>query len=249
MNYSEKIITDIELHDVEGIRQCFSNGVSPNDLYNNAPLIYELVGEYTRTPRFKDCVQAFVDHGLQLEDKLLLSVFLDDAPSLKALLAADPGLVSKTYTLPCAYTPLFEVNLLHICAEFNHTSTAEILVRYGADIDVRAGVDEHGFGGQTPIFHTVNQNSNRSIDMLNFLLSKGSNLMHHVKGLIWGYGYPWETLIPAVTPVSYAMMGLLPQMHRDESTITNLVSLLLKVAYGIEYEPRNVPNAYLKKPL
>ncbi|HVG14072.1 MAG TPA: ankyrin repeat domain-containing protein [Chitinophagaceae bacterium] len=246
MNYSEKIINDIELHSVEGIRECFINGVSPNDKYKNAPLIYKLIGEYTRTPRFKDCVQAFVDHGLQFEDKALLAVLLDDAGALYILLTDDPGLLTKSYTLPCAYTPLFEVSLLHICAEFNHLSCAEVLVNHGAGIDVTAGFDEHGFGGHTPIFHTVNQNGNRSVDMLHFLLSKGSNLTLAVKGLIWGKGYEWETLIPAVTPVSYAMMGLLPQMHRDETTISNLVRLLLKVAYGIQYEAQNIPNAYLK---
>jgi hypothetical protein len=246
MNYSQKIITDIELHSVEGILECFRNGVSPNDLYKETPLIYELLGEYTRSPRFKTCVQAFVDHGLRFEDKALLAVLLDDASSLDALLAANPALAAASYTLPCAYTPLFEVSLLHVCAEFNHVSCAQVLAKYGALIDALAGVDEYGFGGQTPIFHTVNQNGNNSIDMLHFLLSNGSNLSLMVRGLIWGKNYEWETLIPAVTPVSYAMMGLLPQMHRDEATISSLVSLLLKVAYGIEYESRNVPNAYLK---
>jgi hypothetical protein len=64
--------------------------------------------------------------------------------------------------------------------------------------------------------------------------------------LIWGKGYQWETLIPSVNPISYAMMGLLPQMHRNEIVISETVSLLLKAAYGIEYSLRNVPNAYLK---
>ncbi|TMI77996.1 MAG: ankyrin repeat domain-containing protein, partial [Bacteroidetes bacterium] len=67
-----------------------------------------------------------------------------------------------------------------------------------------------------------------------------------VAGLIWGKGYEWETLIPAVNPISYAMMGLLPQMHRDEITISKTVSLLLKTAYGIDYVSQNVPCAYLK---
>jgi hypothetical protein len=41
------------------------------------------------------------------------------------------------------------------------------------------------------------------------------------------------------------MMGLLPQMHRRESTIAGVVLLLLKSAYGIEYVLPNVPNKYL----
>jgi hypothetical protein len=67
-----------------------------------------------------------------------------------------------------------------------------------------------------------------------------------VKGLIWGNGYQWETFIPAVNPISYSMMGLLPQMHRDEITTAKTVQLLIKAAYGIDYTPTNIPNKYLK---
>lgn len=246
MDYFQKLITDIELHSVEGIRECFTHGVDPNDHFRNEPLIYELTSEYTRSPRFKDCVKAFIDHGLVFEDKILLSVLADDAKSLTSYLDIDKDAVNQQYTLRCAYTPLEKVTLLHICAEFNHVACAEVLVKHGADLNARAGFNENGFGGHSPVFHTVNQNSNRSIDMLNYLLSKNVDLKVAVAGLIWGKGYEWETLIPAANPISYAMMGLLPQMHRDEITISNTVSSLLKVAYGVDYVPQNVPCKYLK---
>jgi hypothetical protein len=41
-------------------------------------------------------------------------------------------------------------------------------------------------------------------------------------------------------------MGMLPQMHRDEKTISQVVSKLIKHAYGINYIPANIPNKYLK---
>jgi len=247
MDYLKKLIGEIELHSVEGIRECFENGVNPNDYYNNEPLIYELTSEYTRTARFKDCVKVFIDYGLNFDDKALLAVLSDDAALLTAQLKENPGALAKSYTLRCAYTPFYKVTLLHICAEFNHLSCAEVLVNYGADINAKAGVDKYGFGGQTPVFHTVNQNSNNSIDMLHYLLFKSVDLKLTVAGLIWGKGYEWETLIPAVNPISYAMMGLLPQMHRNEITISKVVSLLLKTAYGIDYTQSNIPNKYLKK--
>ena len=50
-------------------------------------------------------------------------------------------------------------------------------------------------------------------------------------GDIWGNGYEWETGIPVVNPISYSMMGSLPQMHRNELTISKTVSLLMKKAY------------------
>ncbi|MBI1769158.1 MAG: ankyrin repeat domain-containing protein [Bacteroidetes bacterium] len=246
MDYLAKLITDIELHSVKGISECFENGVNPNDYFRNEPLIYELTSEYTRTPRFKDCVKAFVDHGLKFEDKLLLSVLLDDALSLEAQLKNNPKASHKKYSIRCAYTTLYEATLLHVCAEFNHLSCAKILVNHGADINAKAGLDKNGLGGQTPIFHTVNQNSNNSLDMLHYLLTQSADLKITVAGLIWGKGYEWETLIPSVNPISYAMMGLLPQMHRDEKTISEVVSLLMKTAYGIDRPPSNIPNEYLK---
>ncbi len=173
-------------------------------------------------------------------------MLLDDSTALTLHLKENPAAVSKKYSLRCAYTPLYEVTLLHICAEFNHVACAEVLVSNGADINAAAGVDEHGFGGQTPIFHTVNQNSNQSKDMLHFLLTKDAAIRITVPGLIWGKGYDWETLIPAVNPINYAMMGLLPQMHRDEKTIADTVSLLLKHEFGIDYQSPNVPNKYLR---
>lgn len=246
MRYLDRIIGEIELHSIEGIRDCFDHGVSPNDLYRGKPLIYELTSEYTRTPRFRDCVRLFVQYGLNFEDKPLLSVLLNDADALDGQLKRDPAAVSKTYTLRCAYTPLDGASLLHICAEFNHLECAEVLYQYGADVNASAAFDEHGFGGQTPIFHTVNQNSNNSMEMLNFLVARSADLRTTVPGIIWGKGYEWETLIPAVNPISYAMMGLLPQMHRDESVISNIVRTLLKHAYSIDDELRNVPNKYLR---
>lgn len=247
MDYLHELINQIELHSVKGIKECFAKGVNPNDHFRGEPLLYELTSEYTRSPRFKDCVKAFVDHGLEFDDKILLAVLLDDAETLSGLLRNEPNAVSKKYTLRCAYTPLYEATLLHICAEFNHVSCAEVLVTQGSSINATAGMDEYGFGGQTPIFHTVNQNSNNSAEMMDLLLSYSADLEVTVPGLIWGKGYEWETLIPAVNPISYAMMGLLPQMHRNELTISTVVTTLLRYRYGINYIPQNVPCAYLKK--
>jgi len=247
MDYFEKIIGDIELHSVEGIIECFKHGVDPNSIFRGDPLIYELTSEYTRSPLFKDCVKAFVDHGLNFDDKTLLSVLLDDAAALDMQFRKEPDAMHRRYSLRCAYTPLQEATLMHICAEFNHVACAEVLLKYEADVNAKAGIDEFGFGGQTPIFNTVNQNSNQSAGMMNFLLSHGADLKLTVPGLVWGKGYEWETFIAAVNPISYAMMGLLPQMHRNEITISNVVSTLLKAAYGIDYSPGNVPCAYLER--
>ncbi|MGK2861693.1 MAG: ankyrin repeat domain-containing protein [Chitinophagaceae bacterium] len=247
MDNLQDLVIQIELHSPEGIRKCLAQGIDPNGHFRGQPLIYELTSEYTRSPRFKDCVKTFIEHGLEFADKILLAVLSDDAAWLDQQLNDKPVAFLKKYSLRCAYTPLLEATLLHICAEFNHVSCAEVLVKHGADVNAIAGIDENGFGGQTPIFHTVNQNSNNSAAMLDFLLSHEANLELTVAGLLWGKGYEWETLIPSVNPISYAMMGLLPQMHRDDKTISKIITTLLRHRYSIGYVPQNVPCAYLKK--
>jgi hypothetical protein len=42
------------------------------------------------------------------------------------------------------------------------------------------------------------------------------------------------------------MMGLIPQMHRDELAIPEVIITLLLHEYGIAYIPKNVPCEYLK---
>lgn len=239
------IATQIELHAVEGIRQCFENGIDPNQFFQGKPLFEQLTSEYTRSPRFSNCVKAFVDFGLQFKDQALLAVLLNDSERLETLIEHDLNLVHQTYTLRCAYTPLENATLMHFCAEFNHVSCAQVLYKYKADLNALAGTDEYGFGGQTPVFHTVNQNGNQSLEMMQFLLSKNISLDITVKGIVWGKGYSWETLIPSVNPISYAMMGVLPQMHRSEVDTNETVRLLMLAKYDIRYPVRNIPNKYL----
>jgi hypothetical protein len=245
MEYLQKIIGDFETHSVEGIRECFENGVDPNQLYKGKPLIYEMINMYLRGPRFKNCIKAFVDFGLEFDDKVLLAVLLDDADLLDALLTNNKELLFKKYTLDCTFTPLYEASLLHICAEYGQLHCAKTLVKHGADINIKAGLDDNGFGGQTPIFHTVNQHANACIEVLKFLLSHNADLTLTIKGLIWGKGYEWETFVPSVNPISYAMMGLLRQFQRTEEQIYEIVYILIKAHYGIDYFPANVPNKYL----
>lgn len=246
MDYLQKLIVDIEIQSIKGIRECFENGINPNDYWNNKPLIYELINEYPRGPEFSESVRAFIEYGLQFEDKTLLAVLANDPVKLEQQLKLHPASIHQTYTFNCTFTPLYKASLLHICAEYNHVACAEILVEHGADINAKAGIDENGFGGQTPVFHTVNQHANKCIDMMKFLVGRNADLHYTVKGLTWGKGYDWETFIPAVNPISYAMMGLLRQFQRTEAQIYEVVSILMQGAYDIDYTPPNIPNKYLQ---
>ncbi|MCH5688602.1 hypothetical protein LWM68_32730 [Niabella sp. W65] len=98
MNDLGRIIGHFETHCPEGIRECFENGINPNQLYRGKPLIFELINIYLRSARFKDCIRAFVDFGLYFDDKALLAVLLDDAPRLNVLLNTDKELINKNTT-------------------------------------------------------------------------------------------------------------------------------------------------------
>jgi Ankyrin repeat len=245
MNDLSEIVNHFETHNVQGIKNCFENGLNPNSLLNNKPLIYEFINMYARGPRFSDCIKVFSDYGLVFEDRALLAVLSNDPVLLKELIGTNKNIVSNKYSFDCAFTPLCDVPLLHICAEYNHVLCAEVLLGAGADINARAASDEYGFGGHTAIFHTVNQDANKSIDILRLLILHGADLDLTVRGLIWGKGYAWETFVPSVNVISYAMMGLLRQFQRTESQIYEVVAILLKAKYGIDYSPKNIPNKYL----
>jgi len=64
------IAIQIELHSVEDIKRCFSEGIRSNGIIQCVPLIYELTSEYSRSPEFKECVRAFIDFAL-MERRLL----------------------------------------------------------------------------------------------------------------------------------------------------------------------------------
>jgi hypothetical protein len=90
-------------------------------------------------------------------------------------------------------------------------------------------------------------NRNRSAPIMRLLVEAGADCEFFVKGLDWGKGYPWETTFFDVTPISFAQMGLLPQVHRVEADIYDNIRFLLESS-GRPVPPlENVPNRYLQK--
>jgi ankyrin repeat protein len=144
------------------------------------------------------------------------------------------------------FTPLIGASLLHVAAEFGNAKAARVLLEMGADVHARASFDEYGLNGHTPLFHTVNSNDNRSASVLRLLLDAGARPDVRLQGVTWGKGFEWETTCFDVSPVSYAQLGLLPQMHRREMDVYANIKLLLE-ASGRKVPPLdNVPNRYLK---
>ncbi|MDX1410137.1 MAG: ankyrin repeat domain-containing protein, partial [Saprospiraceae bacterium] len=230
----------------EKIGNALHGGLSATELIGDRRPVDILIRMYTRSDRLGACLKVMVDAGAVI-DAPLYAVLADDEAALAQLLVEQPEMMNLRYTIPCAFTPLDDASLLHLCAEYGSIRCAQLLLDRGMDPDIRAGVDEQGLGGQTPIFHTVNANANRSRPVMECLLQAGASPDLHVRGFVWGRGNEWETFIPEVNPVNYAMMGNLPQFHRSEEDIANNVRLLLRYLHGKEYEIRNVPNAYVAR--
>ena len=242
----DKLLTAFELHSPGQIRAIVDAGFDLHASIRGKPPLNWLMEMYTRSDRFPECLSVLLEGGAVLGDPAIASVLLDDAEALRAAVRANPSLVKHRTSIVSAFTPLIGASLLHVAAEFGNFRVAQALIEMGADVDARAGVDEFGFNGHTPLFHTVNSNGNRSAPILRLLLDAGAASDLRLEGITWGKEFEWETTFFDVSPISYAQYGLLPQMHRVEGDIYENITLLLKASGRIFPPLANIPNRYLK---
>ena len=237
----DDLLVAFELHSVEQMRALLDRGLDPRvPIRGKAPVNW-FTEMYTRSIAFPDCLRLLLDRGAVLDDPAIAPVLLDDAEAVRA----NPALVTHRTTMVSAFTPLVGASMLHVAAEYGSMKVARVLVEMGADVDAAAAVDEFGLNGHTALFHTVNSILNHAAPILRLLLDAGAKTDVQLRGITWGKGFEWETTIFDVTPISYAQFGLLPQVHRKESDIYDIIRLLLH-ASGRRIPPLdNIPNQYL----
>src|SRR5580704_13337604 len=240
------LLSAFDGHEVESVRAALDAGADPCSPIRCKLPVNWLLEEYTRSDRLGDCLRLLFERGAVLHDPAVAPVLLNDADAITAAVTANTSLLEHRTTLVSAFTSLVGVTLLHVAAEYGNLNAARALVEAGADVNARAELDEQGLNGHTPLFHTVNSIFNRSEPIMRLLLGAGARTDIQLGGITWGKGYEWETTFFDVTPISYAQMGLLPQVHRNEVEIyANLKSLL--EASGRKAPPfGNVPNRYLR---
>lgn len=241
-----RLLAAFETHDADGIRATLDAGVDAGEMLDGKPLVDRLVEMYYRSDQFAACLQLMVDRGARLADPRLAPVLLNDVAALDAALDADPALLQARFHMPCTFTPLDGATLLHVAAEYGHLAVAQRLLARGADPNAMAATDADGLNGQTPIFHTVNANANRSAPVMRLLLAAGARADLRLAGITWGRGFDWETVCYDVTPLSYAQLGLLPQMHRREADVYANLTELLAALGRPPPQLANVPNRYLR---
>jgi ankyrin repeat protein len=241
----QELLSAFDGHDVEGVRAALEAGANACEPIRGKLPVYWLLEEYTRSDQLGDCLRLLFARGAVLRDPVVAPVLLNDADAIKAAILATPSLLQHRTTLVSAFTSLVGVSLLHVAAEYGNLSAARALVEAGADVNARAEVDEHGLNGHTPLFHTVNSIHNRSEPIMRLLLAAGARTDMRLAGVTWGKGYEWETTFFDVTPISYAQMGLLPQVHRNEREIYSNLRYLLDASARKIPPLDNVPNRYL----
>lgn len=235
-----------ELHAVQEIRALLDSGLDPRAPIRGKSPVNWLTEMYLRSDKFPICLRLLLDRGAVLDDPIVAPVLLDDASALASAIRQDPSILTHTTTMISTFTPLVGASLLHVAAEYGCAEAARILIESGADVNARAAVDEHGLNGHTPLFHTVNSILDHSEPILRLLVDAGARTDVRLHGITWGKGFEWETTMFDVTPISYAQMGLLPQVHRREKDIYANIVRLLK-AGGRDVPPlENIPNRYLK---
>ena len=240
-----ELLGAFESHSVDEIRAILDDGFDVASSIKGKSVVNHLTEMYSRSNGFPDCLRLLLERGAVLDDPRIAPVLLDDAKALRAALRTDAALIGHRTSMVSAFTPLIGASLLHVAAEFGNLAAARILIKAGADVNATAAFDEYGLNGQTPLFHTVNSNDNRSAPILDALLEAGARPDVRLQGITWGRGFEWATTCFDVTPISYAQLGLLPQVHRRERDIYANIRRLLKASGRTVPPLDNVPNRYL----
>jgi hypothetical protein len=243
---TEELLSAFDGHDSYGVRAALKAGADPcSPIRGKTPVVW-LLQEYTRSDRLGDCLRLLLERGAQLPDPILTPILMNDAPSIRKAIDMQPSVLLHRTSLVSAFTSLDGVSLLHVAAEYGNLDAARVLLDAGADVNATADLDEDGLNGHTPIFHTVNSIHNRSEPIMRLLLDAGARTDIRLDGLNWGKGYEWETTFFDVTPISFAQMGLMPQVHRSESDIYSNIRTLLSFTRRRVPPLSNIPNRYLQ---
>lgn len=155
-----------------------------------APLALVLA-TYGRNPAGKHVIlESFARRGYDLPDTPIMAFHRGNIARLREHVRRDPALLARRFTLRdiyppelgCAsdggmhWTPIAGTTLLHLAIDFEEPEIFDWLLAEGADVDAPATVDADGFGGQTPLFHTVVCHPGGGTAFVEKLLQRGASI-------------------------------------------------------------------------
>jgi ankyrin repeat protein len=199
----------------EAIKWLLKHGANPNCAregrkYPGTALDY-VIGAYGRSAQLGECMDILVEAGgvTKYDVPPVLDLLRGRLDLLAKRLDADRTLVDRRFpeldfgTTGARLLKLQGATLLHVAAEYGNVEAAKLLLECGADVNVRATVNQYGVGGQTPIFHAVTQFFDGGLAMAQFLVERGADLSVRVR-LPGNYERPGEVV--ECTPFGYAML-------------------------------------------
>ena len=186
------------------------NCAKPGRKYPGTALDY-VIGTYGRSPQLGTCIDILLDAGgvTRHNVPVVLDLLRGRIDHLAKAIVADPALVHRQFPeLEFGVTgarrlSLCGATLLHVAAEYGNVDAVALLLDHGADVNARAGVDESGVGGQTPIFHVVTQFHDVGLPVAQLLLERGADLAIRAR-LPGHYERPGEVV--ECTPLGYATL-------------------------------------------
>jgi ankyrin repeat protein len=175
----------------ESLRWLIAHGADMNVASDNYGTCVEmLISTYSRGPQGKHaCLEVFAEAGYAFPDTAPLAIHRGRIDLLAACLEREPSLVERRFAEAEIYpaelgirpgrglhgTPLNGVTLLHMAVEFQELEIVAWLIERGADVNARATIDNEGFGGHTPLFHTTVSLPPRTDELARLLLRKGAD--------------------------------------------------------------------------
>jgi Ankyrin repeats (many copies)/Ankyrin repeat len=168
-----------------------------------------LLESYVRSGGLYACADALISAGVKSRYDVpgVLDIVRGRLDQVRARIDDTPGLLHRlSPELRFGATgtrrmTLQGATLLHLAAEFGATDAVHLLIAAGADVNVRATVDEREVGGQTPIYHAVTQFNDVGLSVTQALLEAGADLSIRAR-LPGSYENPDEVV--DCTPLEYA---------------------------------------------
>jgi hypothetical protein len=152
-----------------------------------------LLSTYSRNPSNKHaCIERLIREGVEAPDTPVMALDWGRIDLLSKHLQHDPALFGRTYAESEIYpsefgivpgdglhlAPLHGSTLLHMAVEFDERDLLQWMLENGADPNVCSEVDEEGYGGHIPLFHTSVSYTWRDASKAKTLLEAGANPNH-----------------------------------------------------------------------